>query len=253
MKNIFRSCGALALLVSHLTGCGTMQALKQTVVEKNPAGLLLTPVAAFADTCHIVSLGTASDGATQAIWDGDSSYTLGEMWSGRSSSSSNAQNSTPEQPLQIIASSSQPANPNYGTASLSSSTISSQENVQSVQNTLGTWTATTSGSWDMPREIYLNPVTRQAQVPVTVNWYNKPPHAGDTNCITLDSDDPSLPVIGTVYVTVHPNDPPSGSKTSMMTVTGPRRQTTATATLRYSDRTGAFAGHGQDIEVTIYP
>ncbi len=108
-----------------------------------------------------------------------------------------------------------------------------------------------SGSWDVPHDIYLNDVTHQAQVPVTVIWSNKATNAFDRLTISVRSDDPTRPVFGTGFIQITSSDPTSGSKTEYVTITG-SRTTSATFKLTESSLTGAWAGQGENIAVTVH-
>lgn len=107
------------------------------------------------------------------------------------------------------------------------------------------------GTWSVPSDIYLDSITHQALVPVTVSWYDKDPRAFDRLTITVRSKNATRPVIGTGFIQITSQDPPIGSKIGYMTVTG-NKTTEATFSITNATLTGAFAGTGTDHSATIH-
>lgn len=107
-----------------------------------------------------------------------------------------------------------------------------------------------SGTWSVPSDIYLDPVTRQAQVPITVTWTNKDPQAVDRLTVLCKSVDPTRPASGIGWIQIGTSDPSSGSKTEYITVSGVATQ--ATFTIRGNSMTGAFAGNGEAHTVMVH-
>ncbi len=120
-----------------------------------------------------------------------------------------------------------------------------------VSSTVNSWNSTCTGTWSAPQEVFFNPTTHQAKIPIQVT-YNKPsPNSFSRLTFSLEGGDYQNPLVGTATMVIGQSDPMSGTKTVMMWATANPGTYNAIITVSGASLTNAWAGYGEEQKITL--